>query len=132
VGGWLLVLLAPTLTLDGAATAGAEVASALAAGAARPAWLALAGLVAMAGGAGLALMALRLAGRAAPRTSYRERRWGWRDSLVAAACAPPIAAALWLPLWYSPYPRLTLPGFEPLLGAALLGLLGPALAASRR
>jgi hypothetical protein len=33
-------------------------------------------------------------------------------------------------LYYSPYPRLTAPSFNPLVGLGLLGLLSPALIAT--
>ena len=34
-------------------------------------------------------------------------------------------------LFYSPYPALSLPRFDPLIGTATLGLLGPALLPQR-
>ena len=85
-------------------------------------------------GAGLIVGVLWLAGRAVPRTAYRTHRWTIRDTLVVLGCGLTLAAVL-LPLplagratlAYVPYPRLTLPPFDPLIGLALLGLLAPAL-----
>ena len=84
-------------------------------------------------GAGLIVGVLWLAGRAVPRTAYRTHRWTVRDTLVVLGCGLTLAAVL-LPLplagratlAYVPYPRLTLPPFDPLIGLALLGLLAPA------
>lgn len=84
-------------------------------------------------GAGLIVGVLWLAGRAVPRTAYRTHRWTVRDTLVVLGCGLTSAAVL-LPLplagratlAYVPYPRLTLPPFDPLIGLALLGLLAPA------
>src|SRR5439155_24529957 len=46
----------------------------------------LPGALAVGAGAVAILAALRLAGRAAPRTSYRARRLGWPDLAVAVGC----------------------------------------------
>ena len=86
-------------------------------------------------GAGLIVGVLWLAGRAVPRTAYRTHRWTGRDTLVMLGCGLTLAAVL-LPLpladrgtlAYSPYPRLILPAFDPLIGLGLLGLLIPAVA----
>ncbi|MBC7236145.1 MAG: energy-coupling factor transporter transmembrane protein EcfT, partial [Chloroflexi bacterium] len=85
-------------------------------------------------GGGLLLVALWLAGRRAPRSRYRTRRWGVADTIVALGCLLTLAAvALPLPfveaktLYYSPYPALTMPSFDPRLGLLLLGLLGPVI-----
>lgn len=85
-------------------------------------------------GAGLIVGVLRLAGRATPRTTYRTHRWAVRDTLVVLGCGLTLAMVL-LPLplagratlAYAPYPRLTLPSFDPLIGLGLLGLLVPAV-----
>ncbi len=71
-------------------------------------------------------------GRQVPRTIYRPQPWLARDWLVAL-CAGLTAAAFLLPLpglerasiFYYPYPTLLLPEFNPLIGAATAGLLGP-------
>jgi energy-coupling factor transport system permease protein len=98
-----------------------------------PSWrgVALGGMIS---GGGLIVGVLWLAGRAAPRTAYRRPRWTIRDTLVALGCGLTLAVVL-LPLplmergtlYYAPYPRLTLPAFDPLVGFGLLGLLVPAL-----
>ncbi|MGD1994891.1 MAG: hypothetical protein PVI59_16985, partial [Anaerolineae bacterium] len=88
----------------------------------------------MALGGLLILGAIWLAGRTVERTHYREYRWSWRDTLVAAGCVVNLAIAL-LPLplidrstfGYTPYPDLAIPAFDPLIGIALLGLLLPVL-----
>jgi len=84
-------------------------------------------------GAALIVGVLWLAGRAVPRTAYRTHHWTARDTLVVLGCGVVLAAIL-LPLpvvdrgtlYYAPYPRLTLPAFDPLIGLGLLGLLVPA------
>lgn len=101
-----------------------------------PAWK-YAALVGLLAGGLLVISALWLAGRAAPRTAYRPRRWTPQSTLVVLGCGAALAAVL-LP-WpgaetaaYTPYPSLTLPPFDPAVGLGLLGLLMPALAAERR
>lgn len=88
---------------------------------------------AMAVGAGLIAAVLWRAGRAVPRSAYRARRWTIGDTLGVLGCALTLAVVL-LPLpgretlVYSPYPRLTPPGFDLLIGLGLLGLAAPAAA----
>jgi hypothetical protein len=78
------------------------------------------------------LLAVWLAGRGVLCSAYRVRRLGWRDLLGVMGCAVALAPVL-LPqvpgstLYYTPYPRLTLPPVEPLVALMLLGLLAPAL-----
>ena len=98
-----------------------------------PSWkgIALGGMVV---GAVLIASVLWLAGRVAPRTTYRTHRWTARDTLVVLGCGLTLAVVL-LPLGladrgtlaYAPYPRLTLPPFDPFIGLGLLGLLVPAV-----
>jgi energy-coupling factor transport system permease protein len=97
-----------------------------------PAWRE-AGLGLMIGGGALIAGVLWLAGRTVRHTVYRPRRWTVRDTLVVGGCGLALAAVS-LPsplgqdtLYYSPYPRLTLPVFDPLVGLGLLGLLMPAV-----
>jgi energy-coupling factor transport system permease protein len=103
----------------------------------RLAWgQALPGLGLLLTGVGLIASALWVVGRRVPRTTYRPEPWTWRDwaVLLSAAVVP---GALVLPglnraaLFYSPYPALSLPGFDPLVGLATLGLLGPAFLLAR-
>jgi energy-coupling factor transport system permease protein len=100
-----------------------------------PQWRA-AGIGGMIAGAGLIAGLLWQAGRSVAHTTYRARRWTGRDSLVVVGCAMTLVVLLVpLPfvdretLYYSSYPRLTLPLFDPGVGLALLGLLVPALVA---
>jgi energy-coupling factor transport system permease protein len=97
---------------------------------------ALPALVTVALGAGAIVAALRAAGRLVRRTRYRQRHWRGRDWVVLAGAALALAPVV-LPgglaaMFYDPYPAVTPPGFEPLIGLALLGLLAPALALRAR
>jgi energy-coupling factor transport system permease protein len=89
--------------------------------------LLLAGLAAVVGG-------LWLAGRRHPHTVYRPEQWAWRDGIVVGGAV--VAAAVYLAPWpgldrstlfYYPYPSLSWPGFDPIVGAATLGLALPAV-----
>lgn len=83
-------------------------------------------------GAGMALGALRAAGKQTPRSHYRAYGWGRGDALALAGAGLTLAALL-LPwpgrqsIFFTPYPTLNAPPFEPLLALALLGLLAPLL-----
>jgi len=103
-----------------------------------PAWRILAGGTLLAG-AGLVVAAMWLAGRAAPHTDYRPHRWTASDTLVLLGCGLALAmTTLPLPLvnrgslYYTPYPRLSPPAFDPLIGLGLLGLLAPTAVAIER
>jgi energy-coupling factor transport system permease protein len=84
-------------------------------------------------GGGLIVGATWLAGRSVTHTVYRARRWTRADTFAALGCALALATALTRrgALYYSPYPRLTLPAFDPLVGLGLLGLLAPAIVAQQ-
>jgi energy-coupling factor transport system permease protein len=92
------------------------------------------GLGLMLVGSGLVVGALWLVGRRAPRTIYRSEPWTLRDVVVLLG-ATAVMAVFLLPvpgldrgsLGYYPYPRLSLPRFDPLIGVAILGLLVPTL-----
>jgi energy-coupling factor transport system permease protein len=92
------------------------------------------GLALMVAGLGLMIAALWVVGRRVPHTNYRPEAWTSRDWIVVLGAAMAIAPFL-LPLpglnrdtiFYYPYPELTLPGFDPIIGVAILGLLAPAL-----
>ena len=76
----------------------------------------------------------RMGGRTA-HTTYRRRRWTVRAWIVALGAALALAGFMLLAgetRNTTPYPALTLPGFAPLAGVALLGFIAPALAAFRR
>jgi len=89
------------------------------------------GMGLMLGGAGMILVTLWVLGRRVPRTTYRSEPWTWRDGVVAVGAALTLAAFL-IPgipqesFFYYPYPKLSMPGFDPVMGLATLGLLGPA------
>ncbi|MBN2004615.1 MAG: energy-coupling factor transporter transmembrane protein EcfT [Anaerolineae bacterium] len=91
------------------------------------------GLAGAALGLGTVLFAGALwqAGRAVRRTVYRPGRWRARDTLVVAGCLPALALLLARrgAFYYTPYPRLAWPVFEPWVGLCVLGLLVPALIA---
>jgi len=82
-------------------------------------------------GIGLILGTLWVAGRRFPRTIYRPSPWTGRDWIVVSG-AGLILGAFLLPgidrtaLSYYPYPTLSLPQFDSVLGMATLGLLVPA------
>lgn len=94
------------------------------------------GLVLLLTGSALALGALHVAGRQTRRTFYRVYGWG-RGDVFACVGAGLVLAALLLPwfaqpsIFYTPYPTLRAPAFEPLLAFALLALLAPLLARLR-
>lgn len=81
-------------------------------------------------GAKLILGALWILGRRVPRTTYRHEPWRRVDWAVLLS-AGVVLVAFALPglnrtaLSYYPYPALSVPDFEPWLGLATLGLLGP-------
>jgi hypothetical protein len=86
----------------------------------------------MIGGGVLVVGVVWFAGRSVRHTVYRPRRWTVRDTLVVVGCGLALVAVVLPPvgrdtLYYSPYPRLTLPVFDPLVGLGLLGLLAPAV-----
>lgn len=84
-------------------------------------------------GAVLMTVVLRRLGQQTHHTRYRWRVWTRRDTLLTATAAAVLLLAL-LPwpfvaretLSYSPFPALTAPPFDPLLGAALALLALPA------
>ncbi|PDW04329.1 CbiQ family ECF transporter T component [Candidatus Viridilinea mediisalina] len=96
---------------------------------------ALLGAGIMVAGGLLAFMSLRAAGRRSRRSHYRHYTWGRNDALVLAGATLTFAALL-LPwsgsgsLFYTPYPTLHVPAFEPLMALLLLGLLAPLLTRS--
>ncbi len=88
------------------------------------------GLTLIGVGAALVVAALGFAGRVVPRTHYHQHAWHWRDALALCGAAVALAAMVlpWAPrvsIFFTPYPALQLPVFEPVLALALLGLLVP-------
>jgi energy-coupling factor transport system permease protein len=72
--------------------------------------------------------------RQSPRTTYHRKIWLWKDWLtiiiagvVLCACVLSIPGLNRQTFYYEPYPRLTLPPFDPGLGMVMLGLLIPGL-----
>jgi energy-coupling factor transport system permease protein len=97
---------------------------------AQPTW----GSALFIGGCGLLGWRLWYSGPHGRRTVYRRAVWGLGDTAAVLGCVLG-ALAYWLLSTssrpYTPYPALTWPQFQPLAGAALLGLLVPALAMRR-
>lgn len=84
-------------------------------------------------GTGLIVGILWRVGHSHKRTSYRNRSWTFWDVLVGLGCGAALLVLLdpfsWgsrQTLYYSPYPRLLWPDFDPWIGLGLLGLLLPA------
>ncbi len=81
---------------------------------------------------GLIIGALWVVGRRVPRTTYRLQPWTTWDGVVLIGAAI-IVVAFAVPglaqtsFFYYPYPSLSLPGFDPTIGIATLGLLAPAV-----
>jgi energy-coupling factor transport system permease protein len=85
-------------------------------------------------GAGLILMGLWFLGNQSQRTVYHRRGWSWQDGLnlivvafILALILLPVPGLSHESLYYEPYPRLTLPLFNPVLGLVMLGYLIPGL-----
>ncbi len=85
------------------------------------------------------LGALWFIGRQSPRTSYHRWSWTWRDWLtlisaltVLAVFVLPVKGIGTQALYYEPYPALSLPPFNPLLGLILLFLLAPGILIAHR
>lgn len=73
-------------------------------------------------------------GRSSPSTQYQSRKWTSQESLTVAGCTAALAMTfLPLPfvdratLLYSPYPSLSFPEFDLVIGMALICLLVPAI-----
>lgn len=95
------------------------------------------GLGLMLMGAGFVGVALWVMGRRVPRTTYRPDAWTGRGMVVLLSAAV-VSAAFVVPglaqssFFYYPYPALSMPGFDPTIGVASLGLLAPALLSDKR
>jgi energy-coupling factor transport system permease protein len=88
----------------------------------------------MALGAALIAVVVWLAGRGVRHTVYQARRWTLGDTVTVVGCAVTLAVVITQreTLAYSPYPQLTLPHFDPVLGLGHLGLLAPAILTIRQ
>ncbi len=78
--------------------------------------------------------ALWLEGRKRPRSTYKQERWRVQDGLVflgvffsATFFIIKIPGVDHQVLSFNPYPRVALPGFDPWIGVATLGLLFPGI-----
>ena len=89
-----------------------------------------------AGGVGIALVALGLRWQPVSRiavTSYRRRRWNWRDSVIVLTALMAFTGFAWrwmtVPgrLQFDVYPTLTWPPVDPLAMLALALLIAPSL-----
>jgi energy-coupling factor transport system permease protein len=104
-----------------------------------PAWL---GAILFTGGAGIAAVGLRLAGRRALRSRHRPDRWGWPEWSALASGAVVAACLTWWartdPALIHPvpapgvWPTLTPPVVLAVLAAALPGVLTPSPGTARQ
>jgi energy-coupling factor transport system permease protein len=102
-------------------------------------WWGWPGYVLLLAGAAVLIILIRQLGRSVRHTIYRPSRWQKQDTLLLATVVLPLSLAF-LPsplldhttLFYSPYPQVTLPSFDPLFGVALACLALPALLAPAR
>jgi len=96
---------------------------------------ALWGLALLLAGIGIVVGTLWVIGRRSPHTTYRPNVWNWLDWGISLSAVAVIGVFL-IPwpgggfdrssIFYYPYPALSLPGFNWMLGLATLGLSGPA------
>ena len=75
----------------------------------------------------LFMLTLWQMGRKVRYTVYRQQHWRLRDTLIILGLIPSLLVLLLqqASLSYTPYPALTWPGFAPIIGFSLLGLLMP-------
>lgn len=99
----------------------------------------LLGVVLMVTGTGLVIGMLWVLGRQVPRTNYSRQAWTVRDwmivlgtTIVLTAFLLPLPGVDQSTLLYQPYPALSLPGFDPLIGVTILGLIVPIFVTMRR
>jgi energy-coupling factor transport system permease protein len=97
-------------------------------------WIGWPGLVLLGMGIVIVLWIMWRSGRQAQRTTYRPGKWGTREILLVlfSLLALLIVALPWpfvdqSTLTYSPFPRFHLPGFDVLIGLALIGMVIPFL-----
>ena len=94
----------------------------------------LPGVILVLSGAGLLLLAYFEQGRRIKRTRYTVQQWHLQDWLLVGVSLMPIIL-IFLPfpavsgdsISYSPYPLVTIPPFDPLIGSAIALLAAPAL-----
>jgi energy-coupling factor transport system permease protein len=85
-------------------------------------------IAALALGVALLGIALWLTGRSVQHTRYRPQRWRVRDTLMVVGCLPLLILSLIQggAITYSPYPTISWPTFDIIIGLSILGLLVPA------
>lgn len=95
-------------------------------------WLGWPGWVLMGCGIFVLLVLVWVLGQKTPSRRYESRRWTWREMLVVVAAVVPLFLLLvpWpfidqSSLYYSPYPKVSLPPFNMLIGMALVLLALP-------
>jgi energy-coupling factor transport system permease protein len=73
-------------------------------------------------------------GKQTPRSSYKKESWNISDFFIILFSLLALMPFVWdIPgisgetLYYVPYPRLSVPPFEPITGTLILGLLAPAI-----
>jgi hypothetical protein len=78
------------------------------------------------------LLLVWVLGQKTPMRRYESHRWTWREMLVVVAAVLPLLLLLvpWpsinqSSLYYSPYPKVSLPPFNMLVGLALVLLALP-------
>jgi energy-coupling factor transport system permease protein len=89
-------------------------------------------LIVASAGAGLLIYGLWSTGKRTAHTVYQQEAWKREDWLVLLGALLVLGAYLLLGnttsgLDYSPYPKLSIPPFDPLIGIMTLGLLAPLL-----
>ncbi len=88
------------------------------------------GMILIALGALVLVLTLRRVGQQHPHTTYRRTPWTYRDWGVTGGAVAALGILLLLgksTRAYMPYPTLTWPDFDPLVGIGLLGFLLPLL-----
>jgi energy-coupling factor transport system permease protein len=87
---------------------------------------------------GIMAAVFRSMGRRVQRSRYRRERWRQRDTLLTAISASALTVFLvasrfdWAVAYFYPYPRVTWPGFNPVVGAVLLAFVSPVLLLGRK
>lgn len=97
-------------------------------------WVGWPGWVLLGSGVFILLMVLWALGERHPARRYAARRWTWRETVVGGTAVLPLLLLL-IPwsfldrssLYYSPYPQVALPPFNPWIGLALALLALPGM-----
>jgi energy-coupling factor transport system permease protein len=97
-------------------------------------WLGWPGWLVMGVGLAILLLLLWRIGRATTYTRYQPEQWTGRETVLVVLVLLPLVVMM---LWgetavYTPYPALTFPAFNPLLGITLLAFLAPLFGQNER